>query len=170
MMLILAAAGSMYGEPNLTKESGELFRPEHRAGFNHLLASVNGVEIDPEDQAAYEDTLSYIGLMYKGITESLDSPLGTQRRIIAFPSLVPQRFAKLVESCDARALVILSHLFAIMKLCEAEDPWLQEIARRQVPQIGKHLVGPWIPLLDWPLEVLKGDRSVSEIAVAGGYI
>lgn len=147
----------MYGEPNLVKESGELFRPEHRTHLNHLLLPVDGVGIEPTERAAYEDALSYLGLMHKGIVEGFDSPLGTQRRIIAMPSLIPQRFADLVEACDMRAIAILAHLFAIMKLCEAKNPWLEGIAARQIPELERYLSEAWLPLIDWPLDVIRGN-------------
>lgn len=151
-------AGGMYGEPDLS-DSEELFRAEHREPFRYLLDSVNGDTITPEDREAYEHALSYIGLIYKGIVHSLDSPLAIGRRVIAMPVRVPPRFGTLVETHQPRALAVLAHTFATMKLAEEKFPWFKGIAERQVPKVCMAVPQSWSAMIRWPLEIIGASSS-----------
>ncbi|EME38924.1 hypothetical protein DOTSEDRAFT_92203 [Dothistroma septosporum NZE10] len=149
-----AEAGGMYGEPDLLDDE-ELFRPIHQEPFKYLLAPVNGNEIAEEDREAYEHTVAYIGLMYKGIVHNLESPLATGRRVIAMPAKVPVRFLDLVETMQPRAIAILAHCFASMKLIEERFPWFKGIADQQVPKACMVLPETWSAMAQWPLEVIR---------------
>lgn len=148
----------MYGEPDLS-DSEELFRPEHQEPFRYLLDPVNDDTIAPEDREAYEHTLSYIGLIYKGIVHNLDSPLAIGRRVIAMPARVPSRFGTLVETHQPRALAILAHTFAAMKLAEDRFPWFKGIAERQVPKVCMAVPESWSAMIQWPLEIIRASPS-----------
>ena len=152
-------AGGMYGEPDLSDDE-ELFRPTHQEPFQYLLAPVNGNEIAEEDREAYEHTVAYIGLMYKGIVHNLDSPLATGRRVIAMPARVPLRFLDLVETAQPRAIAILAHCFASMKLAEERFPWFKGIADQQVPKACLALPESWSAMAQWPLEVIRSGSGV----------
>ncbi|PPJ59714.1 hypothetical protein CBER1_10801 [Cercospora berteroae] len=123
----LSEAGAMYGEPDLSDDV-ELFRKDHQQGFEYLLFPVDGAEIKHQDKIAYERTLSYIGLMYKGVVNGTDSPLATGRRVMAMPARGPIRFGELVEANEPRAAAMLAHVFATMKLSEERFPWFEGIA------------------------------------------
>lgn len=153
----------MYGEPDLSDDE-LLFHHDHQKGFEYLLAPVGGDSIKDEDRFAYERTLSYFGLMYKGIVQGLDAPLAIGRRVIAMPARVPIRFGDLVEANEPRAAAILAHVFATMKLGEDRFPWFQGIAQRQIPILCNSLPpGPWRELIAWPLEIARGEISASTI-------
>ena len=144
----------MYGEPDL-RDPGPLFRLENREHLAYLLAPVADDRVDASNRRVYEDTLSYIGIFHKGILEGFDAPLGTQRRILAFPSRIPQQFVDFVADGKPRAVAILAHFFAIMKLAEDKLPWLKDIARTQVPVLCEVLPERWRSLVEWPLQVVN---------------
>lgn len=150
----------MYGEPDLSDEV-ELFRKDHQQGFEYLLFPVDGHEIKDEDKFAYERTLSYIGLMYKGVINGTDSPLATGRRVMAMPARVPIRFGELVEASEPRAAAMLAHVFATMKLCEERFPWFEGIGQRQIPLLCGSLPPAWRPLVAWPLQVVNVETPTS---------
>lgn len=144
----------MYGEPNLV-DANELFRAEHRALFLYVLRPVEGETLAAEDQEAYEDTLSYIGLLHKVVVEDSETPLSIVRRIVAASARAPPRFAELVASYQPRAIVVLAHFFAIVGIAGERIPWLTGIAQRQVPKLCGRLDGPWRSMVEWPLGVLS---------------
>lgn len=123
--------------------------------FRYLLEPVGGDTIPEKDRIAYEHTLSYVGLFYKGIVAQTESPLAASRRVIAFPARVPDRFAQLVEANQPRAVAIIAHVFATMKLAEDRSPWFKGIAQRQVPIVCMSLPPTWREMVQWPLEVIK---------------
>ncbi|GIZ38808.1 hypothetical protein CKM354_000220900 [Cercospora kikuchii] len=156
----LSEAGAMYGEPDLSDDV-ELFRKDHQQGFEYLLFPVDGHEIKHEDKIAYERTLSYIGLMYKGVINGTDSPLATGRRVMAMPARVPIRFGELVEASEPRAAAMLAHVFATMKLSEERFPWFEGIGQRQIPLLCGSLPPAWRPLVAWPLQVVNVETPTS---------
>lgn len=148
----------MYGEPDLS-DGEELFRPEHQEPFRYLLEPVHGDVILEEDRQAFEHTLSYIGLIYKGIVNNADSPLASGRRVIAMPARVPLQFSNLVETNHPRALAMLAHTFATMKLAEDRFPWFRGIAERQVPKVCMVMPESWSAMVQWPLEIIQSPKS-----------
>lgn len=146
---------TMHGEPDLSDED-ELFHPLHMEPFKYLLSNVDGDEIAEEDRIAYEHTLSYVGLIYKGIVQNLDSLLATGRRCNAMPAAVPLRFLDLVEANRPRAMVIMAHTFASMHLIQDRYPWFRGIAEYQIPIICRSLPQQWIEFIQWPLQVIQG--------------
>ncbi|KAM3422494.1 hypothetical protein BST61_g2840 [Cercospora zeina] len=155
----VSEAGAMYGEPDLSDDI-ELFRKDHQQGFEYLLLPVNGVEIKDDDRLAYEQTLSYVGLMYKGVVNGTDPPLATARRVMAMAARVPIRFGELVEANEPQAAAVFAHVFATMSLSEHCFPWFEGIGRRQIPLLCGSLPPPWRPLVAWPLQVVS-DRASS---------
>lgn len=149
---------SMHGEPDLS-DVEELFHPVHMEPFRYLLSNVAGDEIVEEDRIAYEHTLSYVGLIYKGIVQGLDSPLATGRRCNAMPTSAPLRFSDLVEANRPRAMAIMAHVFASMKLVEEQFPWFKGVAERQIPAICRALPHQWTEFVQWPLQVIQGTRD-----------
>lgn len=150
---LLLLAGSMYGEPDLVDIS-KIYLPEHRALFLHILEPVEGDSLTPEDREAYEDTLSYIGLIHKGVVENSESPLSIIRRIVATAARAPPRFSELVLAYQPRAIVVLAHLFAIVGLAGERIPWLEGIAQCQLPKLCAWLSEPWRDMIEWPLKMM----------------
>ena len=111
--------------------------------------------------------LSYIGLIYKGITDGTDSPMATCRRLIAMPSRCPPRFVDLVDAKQPRAMTMLAHVFASMKLIDDSAVWFKGIAERQVPKIHEQLPAGWKAMMAWPMAVARGeiDREPKETQI-----
>lgn len=73
------------------------------------------------------------------------------------PSLCPARFVDLVEAKQPRAMVMLAHIFASMKLAAADSIWFKGIAELQVPIIYEQLPVGWRELMEWPMAIALGD-------------
>lgn len=150
-------SGVFYGKPDLT-DNDELFNPENCKGFERLLTWAEEFEvITAEDKDAYSKTLSYTGLIYKGIMEDTEEPLISCRRFIAMPPRCPNRFVDLVAARQPRAITILAHFFAMMKLIDDKVPWLKGIAERQVPKMYEQLPVGWHDMMAWPMAVVHGE-------------
>ena len=155
----LAQSGAFYGKPDLS-DGKELFRRHHAAPFEKLVTWAQDYErITDEDLDAYTKTLSYIGLMYKGISEVFDEPRATCRRIMALPSVCPGRFIEMLDMAQPRALAILMHVFACMRLIADKVHWFAGIAERQVPMLYERLPNAWREVVQWPMRVAGGDVS-----------
>lgn len=129
-------------------DEDEIFKNEHGRPFEKLLTFAEDFEaMSPGDREIYRQVICYIGNIYKGIMEATDDPLVTCRRLIAAPSRNPPRFIELLESKQPRALTILAHMFACMKLVAEQVEWFKGIAERQVPKIYEQLPPGWYPMM-----------------------
>lgn len=156
-----AASGAFYGTPDLS-DNDELFKPEHAKPFEHLLTYAQEYEhLNDDDQETYARALSYIGLIYKGIRTKSDQPVATCRRLVAMPSRLPLRFTVMVEQRQSRAMAILAHVFACMKLLDDEVLWFKGVAERQIPKIQHDLPSGWKEMLEWPMAVARANRGES---------
>lgn len=153
----LSTSGTYYGQLDKA-EADELFDRDNEKPFAKLLTWREDFAAMPlEDQEAYQKTLAYIGLIYKGIVDDTDTPLATCRRILAMPSRCPPRFVNLAEAKQPRALAMLAYVFATMKLRERVTPWFRGIAERQVPKIYEQLPHAWRDMMAWPRAVVRGE-------------
>ena len=149
-------------------DTTDLFNTEHGRPFLKLLTYAEDFEsITPEDRQVYQDVISYIGAIYKGISEESEPPMASCRRIIALPSRNDPRFIDFVEAKQPRAFVILAHLFACMKLIAGSVPWFEGIAERQIPRVYEQVPTGWRAMLAWPLAVMSGeiDREPRETSI-----
>lgn len=153
----LGSSGVFYGKPDVT-DTESLFDRQNERPFGRLLTWAQDFEaMTAEDYEAYEKTLAYIGAIYSGIIDGTDTSLGTCRRLIAMPSRCPPRFVDLAEAKQPRALIMLSFVFATMKLADKTTPWFRGIAERQVPKIYEQLPPGWREMMAWPVAVASGD-------------
>lgn len=153
----LGTSGVFYGTPGMT-DAEALFDRQNERPFGRLLTWAKDFEaMTAEDYDAYQKTLAYIGAIYKGIIDGTDTSLATCRRLIAMPSRCPPRFVDLAEAKQPRALVMLSHVFATMKLTDKTTPWFRGIAERQVPRIYESLPQGWKEMMNWPMAVANGE-------------
>lgn len=143
----IASSGVFYGKPDMTDDT-EIFKNEHGRPFVKLLTFAEDFEaMSAEDREIYRQVICYVGNVYKGIIESTDEPLATCRRLIAAPSKNEPRFIELLEAKQPRAMTILAHMFACMKLIEEQVQWFKGIAERQVPKIYGQLPTGWHPMM-----------------------
>jgi hypothetical protein len=133
----------------------EMFNPEAAAPFRSLLDW--GAEFEyltSEDEDAYLKTISYLGVIYRAIRDRSETPLATSRRFNIFPSRVPARFIDLALQKKPRAMVVLAHTFALMKLLARDVDWFEGIAEKQIPVIYDGLPQGWRAPMQWPLDVV----------------
>lgn len=150
-------SGGFYGQPDLS-DTSQIFLRSHAAPFERLVTWAQDYEvISDEDREAYTKTISYVGLMYKGINEAFDEPRATCRRIMALPSACPGRFVETLELSQPRALAIMMHVFACMKLIADKIDWFNGIAERQIPMLYERLPNAWREVVQWPMRVAGGD-------------
>lgn len=137
----------------------QLYRRENAKPFEKLLTWAEDYEaLTPDDRGVYEKALSYIGLIYTGIVESSDHPYGTCRRIIAMTSLLPERFVELVELGRPRALAMMMHVFACMKMVKDDVFWFEGIAEQQIPRLFEQMPNGWKAAVQWPLSVINDNQ------------
>jgi hypothetical protein len=134
-----------------------LFARQNATPFEKLRTWAHDHETQSADDAdTYIKAVSYIGVMYKGIREGFDSAHATARRIMAMPSILPDRWMELLEERRPRALVILIQAFACGELIAGENFWFRGIAERQIPGLCELLPVAWRPMVAWPLRVAGG--------------
>lgn len=163
-------AGSKWMETNegsiitrLTKRMPVVFDNEakfgvsNRQGLLHLLQrdeeDVEKERWHPEDQEAYETTISYIG----GIWIAMKGPETSAeicRRLILFPFLIQSRFIDLVKDQQPRALAVLAHYFALLATFR-KVWWIGDTGRREVQALVTVLSGKWHDLMSWPLNTME---------------
>ena len=72
-------SGIFYGQPDLT-DTCDLFNPEHSKPFNKLLTWAPAVDhTGPEHRSIYQQVLSYVCLIYRGIMDGSDDSLTTSK-------------------------------------------------------------------------------------------
>lgn len=159
---VLQELGILNMKPNF-RDTEELFHPDNGKPFEVLLTWAREFEnINLEEQTAYQQALSYIGLMYIQFRDQLEPPLITSRRILAVPSRLGNPFMNMVLEGRPRALVILAHVIAMMRLIEADVRWYKDIAQRRLPAIHGRLAPGWKKVLRWPLAILEREVGSKE--------
>jgi hypothetical protein len=69
---------------------------------------------------------------------------------------------ELVLQQKPRALVVLAHLFAIMKLVGEEMPWFVGVAEKHIPTINDRIPSGFKPIMRWPLDILNRSEGSTE--------
>lgn len=135
----------------------ELFNPKHSQPFIHLLTWGREFEnMTQEDEEVYQQALSYIGLMYTNMSQGIDRPEASCRRLTALPSRLHPRFTQFVVQNQPRAIAMLAHVFACVKLLEDKTVWFRGVAGGQVLKMAQHLPPAWKKTVDWPMAVVEG--------------
>jgi hypothetical protein len=147
-----------FWEPNLNDANmAELFNPDNGTLLEPLLEwASKSVVLDMEEKAAYEHTISYLGLTYDRIRTGSESAQASCHRLRAVPARVPRRFGLAVVAQQPLALAILTYVFAMMKLLEEEIPWFCGTAERQVFLIKQKLPVGWWKAIQWPIYTADG--------------
>ncbi|KAF2173919.1 hypothetical protein M409DRAFT_16187 [Zasmidium cellare ATCC 36951] len=157
----LEANGVYFGRGKLDEEDA-LFQREFGRPFEKVLTFNEEYEMaSPGDKDSYQKCTAYIALVYKSIIEGSEPALANCRRLVALPSRLPKRFLELLDMRAPRAMVLLAHAFALMKLISDTVPWFAGIAEQQVPKIYQILQPGWQELMAWPMRIVEG-RSEQE--------
>lgn len=109
--------------------------------------------LDAERIAAYKWALAFIGHSLNRI-ESGEDPSRIRRLLTAFGALSPPIYKTMVRERQARALVVLAYLFAILKAVDSVW-WLRGIPEREVFGIQSILPERWQWALAWPIKKLS---------------
>ena len=148
ILSILESSDGLW-EPDL------LFTDSNCARFPLLTSYRDNEVVGDTDKTVYYATASYIGAMQCAM-EGGEPSSTTIRRFILFPMLIPPRFIELTIAAVPRALVILSHYFALGALVR-EYWWVGDTPRREVGAIATYLGPEWEKFLDWPLQAFNED-------------
>lgn len=152
----LESNGVYFGRSKLDEEEA-LFQREYGKPFERLISFTDEFEVmSPEDKDVYQNCTAYIALVHKSILEGAEPALANCRRLVALPSRLPKRFSELLDMRAPRAMVMLAHAFAMMKLVSDKVPWFEGIAEQQVPKIQQVLPPAWQELMAWPMRVVEG--------------
>ncbi|KAI1363183.1 hypothetical protein F5Y08DRAFT_251703 [Xylaria arbuscula] len=117
--------------------------------FSYLLQPLpDEIPFRRETLDAYRQAVSLLDSI-EATVESGEPARALSRGLMSFAGLVPERFLRLVETNDARALVILAHLFALCAY--ARDLWwVGDTPHREVLAIRDHLPLTMKSLVEWP--------------------
>lgn len=114
-------------------------------------------DLSEADKAALTNCLYVIHAMYLRILEGEKRNI-TRRRILRFPNGIDPRIIALLRRQDPRAMIVLAHFFAIVKM--ADDIWyLRGRAAYEVNGITNVLPEAWRPLMAWPREVVGNEEQ-----------
>ncbi|OAA80769.1 C6 zinc finger domain protein [Akanthomyces lecanii RCEF 1005] len=147
---IVATSGSFV-------EPSKILCETNRNRFPALLVRQPGDS--NEDNAAYIETVSYIGAV-QGAVEAGEHMNATTRRLIVYPVLFPQRFVELLDEHKPRALVILAHFFAVAAHCQA-SAWIGDTPKKEVLALAASLAPEYQHELAWPLSAVSQPGSGS---------
>lgn len=132
-------------------EPANIMVKANRSRFPALLERRAG-ETD-EDDAAYIETVSYIGAV-QGAQEAGERIEAVTRRLIVYPVLFPQRFVELLSQHQPRALVILAHFFAVATHCQS-SAWVGDTPSKEILALAEYLAPEYQHELAWPLSVVR---------------
>ena len=149
---------------------------------SHLLLMLEDIkEGDPEHQhkRIYYKALEFLGSLFQNLRLGGFGAV-MRLRIITWLTFLPQQFVDCVQNMLPRALVILAHYAAFLKLMSGVW-WLKGVGNRSLHDLLDHLGPKWSHLLKMPQDAIREEdelkvariilgntRWVSQIP-AGGY-
>lgn len=131
-----------------------------------MIDTIQKDEEDHVDKPTYYTTLRYLASLYQNLRNGGFGAL-MKLRIITWFTFLPQRFVDLVRDRRPRALIIIAHYAAFLKLM-GEVWWLQGVGDRSLQDLCEYVDHPmWVNLLDVPKAALaaKDDLTVARILV-----
>ncbi|KAK3113756.1 hypothetical protein LTR53_008621 [Teratosphaeriaceae sp. CCFEE 6253] len=147
---------------SLMIEARELYLAEQGRPFTYLLTFASEYEtLSSGDQDAYIELLALLALLLKRITSGALGSMDAFTRLAQFPASISARFTDLVVARTPRALVILAHYFALMKVIEKDVFWLKGIAENHIQVIHDQLPSAWKERMSWPMLVMEGNTTTA---------
>ncbi|KAK3315189.1 hypothetical protein B0H66DRAFT_536071 [Apodospora peruviana] len=138
--------GTLFLRPPVDLDTSALHIPPN---LLFMMTSIKDDDMDFPEIASYYDTLKFLGSLYKELDTQGFSPV-LDLRIITYYTFVPARFVELARLRRPRALVIIAHHLAMMKLITTVW-WLIGICDPQIRDICGLLQGTeWMGLLGVP--------------------
>jgi len=133
------------------------FDPKNREGFEDILTWGTEFEtMSSEERDTYEKSLSYVGRIYQSAVNDEDEAMGTCRLILTIFSRTPANFTAMAVERRPRALVIVAHALAAMKLpkiAKADLWWTRGVAETQVAAINGLLPQGWKSMMRYPMQL-----------------
>jgi hypothetical protein len=118
-----------------------------------MFEEVNSLDPDYEYLEFYCNILDALGVLYASLRQDGLSPAFFVR-VISWPSFSTQPFANCVTEKRPRALIILAHYLAIVKLVKGLW-WAEGMPDHEIQIIGR-MVGPkWLSYIEVPLQVTQ---------------
>lgn len=118
-----------------------------------MVTSIKMGEVDFPEVEIYYRTLQYLGSLYRELKEKGLNPV-LDLRIITFYTSVPSRFVDLARERRPRALVVVAHHLAMLKLVRSIW-WTVGICEPQIQDIWELLGPEWDALLSVPRTASK---------------
>ncbi|KAK3115003.1 hypothetical protein LTR53_006088 [Teratosphaeriaceae sp. CCFEE 6253] len=154
--------GMLYDSSSLMIEARESYLAEQGRPFTYLLTFASEYEtLSSEDQDAYIELLALLALLLKRTNSGALGSMDAFTRLALFPASISARFTDLVVARTPRALVILAHYFALMKVIEKHVFWLKGIAENHIQVIHDQLPSAWKERMSWPMLVMEGNTTTA---------
>ena len=134
----------------ISKELFQVVSPQDDPTFSYLL---RGISCAHPHYNAYDTYLALLNSTLLAIHNN-EPKTFIRRRMSSMPAKTPAEFVILVEKGDERALVMMMHHYALLKLID-DTWWLQGIAEYNFKGLRKMVGRKW----DWALEETGGIDS-----------
>lgn len=145
----------LFYRPVINLEAGATAIPENLLA---LFTSVPPEDPDYLNVTDYFEALKYLGSLYQNLRSGGVSPV-MKLRIITWFTFVPGSFVSLCRQRRPRALIILTHYAAFLKLTMGVW-WMVGIGARSLRDFCGHLGPSWYDFLEVPLQVMETDDAV----------
>ncbi|KAM4054358.1 C6 zinc finger domain-containing protein [Hirsutella rhossiliensis] len=135
---------------------------------DHLVTMVLSMEPDDADfleTQTYLVTLQHLGSLYYNLRKGLGAIMTL--RIITWLTYLPRRFVELVRSRRPRALVIMVHYAAFLKVV-AGIWWMAGVGDRSIRDILDYLGHEWRQHVEMPLRAMDFDDATELARVISG--
>ncbi|KND92718.1 Sterol uptake control protein 2 [Tolypocladium ophioglossoides CBS 100239] len=164
-MAAMASSGlqTLFHRPKIDLKDAAAHVP---GDLQYMIDTIQHQEEDHVDKPTYYTTLRYLASLYQNLRNGGFGAL-MKLRIITWFTFLPQRFVELVRDRRPRALIIIAHYAAFLKLM-GEVWWLQGVGDRSLQDLCEHIDHPmWVDLFDVPKAALaaKDDLEVARILV-----
>ena len=164
-MAAMASSGlqTLFHRPKMDLEAAAAHVP---GNLQWMIDTIQYDEEDYVDKPTYYITLPYLASLYQNLRTGGFGAL-MKLRIITWFTFLPQRFVELVRDRRPRALIILAHYAAFLKLM-GEVWWLRDVGERSLQDLCEYVDHPmWDNLLDVPKAALvaKDALTVDRILV-----
>lgn len=157
--LFTSGVAELFYRPPIDLDKSAAYIPNH---LLFMISSIKPGDIDYPDVQTYYETLKYLGSLYHGLSDGFGVVLNL--RIITWFTFVPKPFIKIAREQRPRALVIIAHYVAFIKMVRGVW-WLEGIGDRSIDDIIKHLGSQWQHMLVVPhlAREAEGDLAVARI-------
>lgn len=154
--LVDSGLGALFCRPAIDLDQSATAIP------NNLLFMITSISQDDPDfeyVETYYVALKYLGALYLGLEKDGFGPV-TDLRIITWFTFLPRPFVALCQKRRQRALVILGHYSAFLKILQ-DIWWMAGIGERSIRDVCNYLGSDYHALLDMPLAALDAHDRLS---------